>query len=233
MPHLFADWKHVFKLDPDKSISDEALERVCLSGTDAVIVGGSAGVTFDNTVDLLARIRRYEVPCALEISSRDAVVPGFDLYFIPIAFNAGDTDWIVGQHHAAVKEWGPMMDWKQIAGAGYIILNGESTVAKVTKANTELSVKDVEAYARLAEQLFHCPIVYIEYSGTFGDMELTARVRRLLSEARLFYGGGIDSAEKARLAASAADTVVVGNAVYDALEEALATVAAVKDGSSF
>lgn len=55
-------WKHIFKLDPDRDISDDALERVCLSGTDAVMVGGSTGVTFDNTVDLLARIRRYEVP---------------------------------------------------------------------------------------------------------------------------------------------------------------------------
>lgn len=35
----FREWKHVFKLDPNKEISDEALEKVCESGTDAIMVG--------------------------------------------------------------------------------------------------------------------------------------------------------------------------------------------------
>ncbi|WP_306797193.1 geranylgeranylglyceryl/heptaprenylglyceryl phosphate synthase, partial [Bacillus sp. GbtcB15] len=29
------EWKHVFKLDPDKVINDEELEKICESGTDA------------------------------------------------------------------------------------------------------------------------------------------------------------------------------------------------------
>ena len=33
----FREWKHVFKLDPNKEISDDALEKVCESGTDAII----------------------------------------------------------------------------------------------------------------------------------------------------------------------------------------------------
>lgn len=223
------EWKHVFKLDPDREIGDEALERICLSGTDAVMVGGSSGVTFDNTVDLLARIRRYEVPCVLEVSDREAIVPGFDLFMIPIVLNAGDTQWIVGRHQQALKEYGAIMDWDQLVPEGYIILNGNSTAARLTEADVRLDVKDVEAYARIADRLFRCPIVYLEYSGEFGDMELVGRVKRLLSQARLFYGGGIDSPEKAREAAEAAHTVVVGNAVYEDLERALATVPAVME----
>ncbi|MFP3360378.1 geranylgeranylglyceryl/heptaprenylglyceryl phosphate synthase, partial [Planococcus sp. SIMBA_143] len=65
----FLEWKHVFKLDPNKEIEDYDLEAICESGTDAVIVGGSDGVTLDRTLDLLARIRRYAVPCALEVST--------------------------------------------------------------------------------------------------------------------------------------------------------------------
>lgn len=222
-------WKHIFKLDPDRDISDEALERVCLSGTDAVMVGGSTGVTFDNTVDLLARIRRYEVPCVLEVSDQEAIVPGFDLFMIPIVLNAGDTQWIVGRHHRALKEYGAILDWDQIVTEGYIILNADATAAKLTEADTGLSVKDVEAYGRMAERLFRCPIVYLEYSGMFGDMALVSRVRSLLGQARLFYGGGIDGPEKARQAAEAAHTIVVGNAVYENLELALATVEAVRN----
>ncbi|KPV58047.1 heptaprenylglyceryl phosphate synthase [Paenibacillus sp. A3] len=223
------EWKHVFKLDPDREIGDEALERICLSGTDAVMVGGSSGVTFDNTVDLLARIRRYEVPCVLEVSDREAIVPGFDLFMIPIVLNAGDTQWIVGRHQQALKEYGAILDWDELVPEGYIILNGDSTAAKLTEADVRLDAKDVEAYARIADRLFRCPIVYLEYSGVFGDMELVGRVKRLLSQSRLFYGGGIDSPEKAREAAMAAHTVVVGNAVYDDLERALATVPAVME----
>ncbi|MGO4499082.1 heptaprenylglyceryl phosphate synthase [Paenibacillus sp. 2RAB27] len=217
-------WKHVFKLDPDRDISDEALDRLCLSGTDAILVGGSSGVTFDNTVDLLSRIRQYEVPVALEISNQEAIVPGFDLFLIPVVLNADDPKWIVGQHHEALKEYGALLNWDEIVAEGYIILNKEATAAQLTSARTDLDAKDVAAYARMADKLFHMSIVYLEYSGTFGDMELVRRTRQVLENARLLYGGGIDSLEKAQLAAEAADTIVVGNIIYSDLEQALQTV---------
>ena len=44
----------------------------------------------------------------------------------------------------------------------------------------------------------------------------------------LFYGGGITSADQAQEMAKLADVVVVGNIIYDNLEEALKTVVAVK-----
>ncbi|GFZ97996.1 heptaprenylglyceryl phosphate synthase [Paenibacillus marchantiophytorum] len=217
-------WKHVFKLDPDRPISDEALDRLCLSGTDAIMVGGSTGVTFDNTVDLLSRIRQYEVPCVLEISDQEAIVPGFDLFLIPIVLNSDDARWIVGQHHEALKEYGAMLNWDEIIAEGYIILNREATAAKLTSARTDLDIKDVTAYARMADKLFHMSIVYLEYSGVFGDMEVVRRTRQVLENARLLYGGGIDSLDKAQQAADVADTIVVGNIIYSDLEQALQTV---------
>lgn len=217
-------WKHVFKLDPERELSDEALERLCLSGTDGVLVGGSSGVTFDNTVDLMARIRRYEVPCVLELSDREAVVPGFDMFLVPVVLNACDPEWIVGQHHKAVKEYGAVMDWDEMLTEGYVILNPDSTAARLTEAETELDAKDLAAYARMAERMFRMPIFYVEYSGTFGDMELVRKAKDVLKETRLFYGGGIDSLEKARQAAEAAHTIVVGNVIYSDLEAAMATV---------
>jgi putative glycerol-1-phosphate prenyltransferase len=68
----------------------------------------------------------------------------------------------------------------------------------------------------------------MEYSGTFGDMELVGETHRQLTKAHLIYGGGIDSSEKAGQAAQVADTVVVGNIVYSDLNKALETVQAVK-----
>lgn len=228
MIDMIKQWRHVFKLDPDREITDEALDRVCMSGTDAIMVGGSSGVTYDNTVDLMSRVRRYELPCVLEVSDLEAVVPGFDGYLIPMVLNTADSQWLIGQHQRAIEQYGYLIPWDELIAEGYIVLNADSTVARMTEANTNLSTEAVVAYAQTAERLMGLSVVYLEYSGTFGDMELVAQTRRKLERAHLIYGGGIDGAEKAAQAAQAADTVVVGNIVYSDLAKALETVQAVK-----
>ncbi|MDU0332809.1 heptaprenylglyceryl phosphate synthase [Paenibacillus sp. 3LSP] len=232
MKQMIAGWRHVFKLDPDRQLDDRSLEAVCLSGTDAVMIGGSSGVTYDNTVDLLSRVRRFEVPCVLEISNLEAVVPGFDLYMIPIVLNAGHQDWIIGQHAKAIEQYGHLIPWVMLVPEGYLVLNPEATVAEVTKAKAPLEPVSARSYAQVADRLLQLPIVYLEYSGQIGDFELVADVRRTLDQARLFYGGGVVDAETAYRAAAVSDTVVVGNAVYDNLERALETVAAVKGSAA-
>ena len=44
------EWRHVFKLDPNKEITDEELDRICESGTDAIMVGGTDGVTLEESL---------------------------------------------------------------------------------------------------------------------------------------------------------------------------------------
>ncbi|MNC68249.1 Heptaprenylglyceryl phosphate synthase [compost metagenome] len=85
-------------------------------------------------------------------------------------------------------------------------------------------------YAQIADRLLNLPIVYIEYSGKLGDLELVKEVHRTLGHSKLFYGGGITNAESARRAAAVCDTIVVGNVVYSDLQGALDTVSAVKTG---
>jgi len=223
-----AEWKHVFKLDPDKEISDENLEIICESGTDAIIVGGSDNVTMDNVLNLMSRIRRYLVPCVLEVSEIESIIPGFDLYFIPSVMNSMNTKWVMGLHHEAVKEYGEIMSWDELIVEGYCILNGDCKAAKLTEANTELSADDVVAYARMAEKMFHMPIFYLEYSGTYGDVNVVQAASSVLSSTKLFYGGGIETPEQAAEMAEYADVVVVGNVIYDDFQSALKTVKAVK-----
>lgn len=225
---IYATWRHVFKLDPDRELADEALERICLSGTDGILVGGSSGITYDNTVELLSRIRRYEVLCALELTGADSAVPGFDGYFVPMVLNAGRTEWVVGRQAEALAEYGAFMPWELTAGEAYLILNEDCTAARTTEARAPLGADEALAYCQLADRLWRAPVLYIEYSGKFGDMSLVRKVRDSLRQARLFYGGGIVTPEQARAAAESADTVVVGNVVYSDLAAALATVDAVK-----
>ncbi|GAB0170918.1 heptaprenylglyceryl phosphate synthase [Lysinibacillus sp. CTST325] len=225
----YLEWRHVFKLDPAKDISDEALEKICESGTDVIIVGGTDGVTLDGVLDLLVRVRRFEVPIALEISAIDSVTPGYDYYFIPTVLNSDDPKWIKNLHHEAIKEYGDIMVWDELVAEGYCILNPNCKVAEVTNAKTDLSIDDVVAYARMAENFFRLPVFYVEYSGTYGDIEVVSAVKNELKNTRLFYGGGITSAQQAAEMAKYADTVVVGNIIYEDLKAALATVKAVKN----
>ena len=172
----------------------------------------------------MARIRRFSVPCVLEVSTIETVTPGFDLYFIPTILNSRDTKWITGLHHQAVKEYGEIMDWEEIVMEGYCILNEDCKAAKLTNANTNLTNEEVIAYAVMAEKMFQLPIFYLEYSGKYGDVELVANVKKSLEKTVLFYGGGISTIEQAKEMAKHADVIVVGNVIYENFEQALETV---------
>lgn len=223
------EWRHAFKLDPNKEINDQDLEKICESGTDVIIIGGSDGVTLENVLNLMARVRRYTVPCVLEVSNIESITPGFDLYFIPTVLNSRDTKWITGVHHEAVREYGEIMNWDELIVEGYCIVNADCKAAKMTNARTNLTQEDVSAYAMMAENLFSLPIFYLEYSGIYGDVEMVKAAKKNLTNTKLFYGGGISTVEQAKEMSEYADVIVVGNAIYDNMNEALKTVKAVQN----
>jgi putative glycerol-1-phosphate prenyltransferase len=138
--------------------------------------------------------------------------------------NSRQGQWITGRHREALKQFGKMLPWESLVPEGYVVLNPDSTVAKLTHADANLGRHDVVACANLTEKLFRLPVCYLEYSGTFGDMDLVRQVRDNLEETQLFYGGGINSADKARQALAAADTIIVGNIIYEDIEQALSTL---------
>jgi putative glycerol-1-phosphate prenyltransferase len=222
------EWRHAFKLDPNKDISDKDLETICESGTDAIIIGGTDGVTLDNTLQLMARVRRFALPCCLEVSDIETLTPGYDLYLIPTVLNSRNPDWITGFHHQAVKEFGELMNWDEIFVEGYCILNSDCKAAQLAEADTNLDAEDVIAYARMAEHMFKLPVFYLEYSGVYGDIHLVRHVKQVLEQTTLFYGGGIRTASQAQEMAQAADVIVVGNIVYEDIKEAVKTVRVVK-----
>ncbi len=227
----YRQWRHAFKVDPAKTLTDDELERLAESGTDGIIVGGTDGVTLENVLDLLVRIRRYSVPVALEVSTVESVTPGFDYYFIPTVLNSTKTEWVNGIHHAALKEYGHMMNWDEVITEGYCILNPDCKAAKLTGVQEVPDEEDVIAYARMAEHLFNLPVFYLEYSGTYGDKEIVKAAARVLEKTQLFYGGGIRNAEQAKEMASIAHTIIVGNIIYEDIKAALTTVEAVKSVS--
>lgn len=221
------DWKHLFKLDPAKEISDRQLGDICTSGTDAIIVGGTDKITFEGVDDLLTRLASYDIPCGLEVSTMDAVLPGFDFYLIPLVMNSSEKKWMMDVQHEAVKEYRELLEWETVISEGYCILNPDAKAYKHASC-TLPTEEDVLAYAYMAERMFRLPIFYMEYSGTYGDVSLVKRVKKQLHNTLLLYGGGIETKEQAIEMKEHADVIIVGNSIYTNFDEAIQTVDAVR-----
>lgn len=217
------NWNHITKLDPDKHISQNDLKTIVESGTDAIMISGTQNITAKNTSRLISCLRDYEIPKILEPATPEAVMcEGIDYIFVPLVINAGDLKWIVGKHVEWIKNH--KIKWDSVIPEAYIVLNPESAVAKLTKSNTDLTPDDVIAYAQYAEKYLRLPIIYIEYSGTYGDPGIVKDLSKSLNKATLFYGGGIDSQRKATEMKRYADVIIVGNVVYTDMDKFIETI---------
>jgi phosphoglycerol geranylgeranyltransferase len=235
MSRPWADWDHVVKIDPDKTLVEgETFEDVCATGTDALEIGGTTGMTEEKMARVVEATTAYDVPVYIEPSNVAAVVhrEGLDGYLVPVVLNAGDVFWMTGAH----KEWIRLdddIDWARTYTEAYLVLNPDSSVAEYTQADCDLGADDVAAYAAVAERLLGQEIVYVEYSGTYGDPEVVQAASDGVEAAAVFYGGGIVDYDAAYEMGQRADTVIVGDLVHeegvDAVRE---TVEGAKDAAA-
>jgi phosphoglycerol geranylgeranyltransferase len=210
------DWVHVTKLDPDKQLKPGDIDVIATSGTDALMLSGTLNVTKENLTTLLKQVKSYDLPLVMEPATPEAILmQGIDYVFVPSVVNSTDTQWIIGKHRLWVQAQKGKIPWEYVVPEAYIVLNPDSSVGKITKAICNLRPEEVAAFTALADHFFHFPVVYIEYSGTYGDPNVVKAASDVIDKSILYYGGGINSAEKAAQMSKYADTIVVGNAVYD------------------
>lgn len=157
-----------------------------MSQTDAIMIGGTDDVTEDNVIHLMSRVRRYPLPLVLEISNIESVLPGFDFYFVPTVLNSTDVVFHNGTLLEALKTYGHSIDFEEVIFEGYVVCNADSKVAKHTKANTDLTTEDLEAYAQMVNHMYRLPVMYLEYSGIYGDVSKVQAVSEHLTETQLF-----------------------------------------------
>ena len=221
-------WRHITKLDPDKVITKKDIAEIAASETDALMLSGTLDVTPGNLAILYDNVRDVGLPLTVEPAEPScARFEGIDYVFVPSVFNAGHPTFVTGLH----KEWAltSKIQWNKVVQEAYVVLNPNSSVGKLTRAKCDLSPAEVAAYGVVAEKYFSMPVFYIEYSGMYGDPAVTRAVSEAVSRMRVFYGGGINSGEKATEMGEYADTIIVGNAVYEAGPSVLKeTVKAVK-----
>ncbi|WP_170292034.1 geranylgeranylglyceryl/heptaprenylglyceryl phosphate synthase [Heliobacterium mobile] len=208
----------MIKLDPDRIIDKERLQAVMGCGADAIIIGGTQGITGQKINDLWEEVRPFPGKKIIEITNVECLLEGADEYWVPVVLNSSNPKWILGTHARAfhqIKRWNGQTLPRNLFPVGYIVLNPESAVAACTEADTQIDDDDMAGLAQVGHLLFRFPWIYIEYSGSFGSMDRLARLSGKAPALPLIYGGGIQWGWQAKQAAQFAHVVVVGNLVYE------------------
>ncbi len=207
-------WKHITKLDPDRKITHDIIEDIIESGTDAIMISGTQNITKENVMNLLEMLKEYDIPKILEPASPIGLVyKNIDWLFVPSVFNTYYSHYINGLHKMWIKLHKDKINWDIVVPEAYIILNPKCAAARVSKAQ-QMTIEGTVATAVCAEKYFNFPIIYIEYSGMYGDPNIVRTVKESLTDAHLLYGGGINTKEKAEEMSQWA-TIVVGNTIYE------------------
>jgi len=228
---------HMTLLDPDKQAPAEAAalsSEAAAAGTDAIMIGGSTGVT-QNKVDatVLAIKEAAKVPVILFPASAANLSPHADALYFMSLLNSRDPRLIIGEQRLAapvVRAWG-----LETIPMAYLVIEPGMRAGEVGDAEL-ISRKNptVAVQYALAAQLLGMKLVYLE-AGSGAPEPVPDRLIRAVREAieiPVVVGGGIRTPEAAKAAIHAgADIVVTGTIVEvaregDALRRIIETVKA-------
>lgn len=207
---------HMALLDPDKQSAEEAgkiAARMAEDGTDAVLIGGSTGVTSENLGATAKAIREKSGLLSIHFpGSAEALSPEVDAILFMSMLNSTDPKWLIeAQAFAApyIKKLGI-----ETISMGYIIVEPGMKVGEVGKARPVKrdDVKRAVGYAMAAEMM-GMELVYLE-AGSGADRpvppEMISAVKSSIS-IPLIVGGGIRTPEAAAAAREAgADIIITG-----------------------
>lgn len=224
----FPKCKHFTQIDPDPRKNppeglDDLLARInhCKPSTDAIIIAGTQNVNAQNLLDCTNAALRTELAVYVAPSSPKQISePLFNLIsaesvglLLYHAENAQNPKYMNKPHaefEAFLCKTGINLDKHRI-DLGYIVLNRECAVGKLTKP--DLKKKRMVGYALSAARKY--PVVYLEGSGEFVGEEILRKVSNAFTEqnkdAYLLVGGGICCGKSAESALKYADGIVVGN----------------------
>lgn len=206
-------------LDPDKQSAAEAgriAADAAKSGTDAIMIGGSTGVTQDKVdATVLAIKAAAKVPTILFPASAANLSRHADALYFMSLLNSRNPRLIVGEQRRAaplVKKWG-----LETIPMAYLVVEPGMRAGEVGQADPipRSRPEDAVEYA-LAAQMLGMKLVYLE-AGSGAPEPVPAPMIRAVREALdipLIVGGGIRTADAAATVARAgADIVVTGTIV--------------------
>ncbi|PLC68896.1 geranylgeranylglyceryl/heptaprenylglyceryl phosphate synthase [Vulcanisaeta sp. EB80] len=214
---------HMTLLDPDKVSAREFRELALMVqeyGTDALMVGGSLGISESQLDEYLSMVKgSLKIPVILFPGSVANLSKHADAVFFLSVLNSADPYFIVGaQIQASVLLIKRFRNLEPISLA-YIIIGDGGAVGYVSHARPIPYDRDDIALAyAYAAQLMGFDMIYLEAgSGAREPVRprMVSRVKSLVNKP-LIIGGGIRDPQKAfELALSGADAVVTGTIVEE------------------
>lgn len=227
---------HMTLLDPDKQSAKDAAAiaaSAAAAGTDAIMIGGSTGVTQDKVDGTVSAIKEaVKVPVILFPASASNLSPHADAVYFMSLLNSRSPRLIIGEQRLAapiVRAWG-----LETIPMAYLVVEPGMRAGEVGDADV-ISRKHVTVAVQyaLAAQMLGMKLVYLE-AGSGSPEPVPSKMISSVREAvdiLVVVGGGIRTPDAARAVVKAgADIVVTGTIVEVAREgDALSRiVAAVK-----
>jgi phosphoglycerol geranylgeranyltransferase len=212
---------HMTLLDPDKQSANDAARLAGTAeraGSDAIMVGGSTGVTPDKVDRTVLAIKAaVRIPTILFPASAGNLSRHADALYFMSLLNSRDPQLIVGEQRRAA----PLVKrWKlETIPMAYLIVEPGMRAGEVGHADTIPRTKpEIAVEYALAAQLFGMKLVYLE-AGSGAPAPPPAAMIGAVKGAisiPLVVGGGIRTADAARgVARAGADIVVTGTVVEE------------------
>jgi phosphoglycerol geranylgeranyltransferase len=207
-------------IDPDKIVADNIehlIELAQNAGADLFLIGGSLVVN-DVLDELIIRIKSLcNIPVVLfPGSSRQLSYKADALLFLSL-ISGRNADLLIGKHveSAPFLKQSPL----EIISTGYMLIDGgvSTSVSYMSNSNPiPASKDDIASCTAMAAELLGMKMIYMD-AGSGALNPISASMISAVSAAidiPLIVGGGIKTAEAARIAViSGADIIVVGNAI--------------------
>jgi phosphoglycerol geranylgeranyltransferase len=217
---------HMTLLDPDK-LPAATIAGICAgaakAGTDAIMLGGSTGITVENLDAAIAAIKgRTSLPVILFPMGAKALSGKADAIYFMSLMNSRNLRFVIGEQVAGapvIKALG-----LEPISMGYIIVEPGMKVGEVGEADPIPRNEPKKAVAQaLAAQYFGMKLVYLEAgSGAHSPVpdDMVSSVKRAIS-IPLVVGGGVRRPEQARaLAKAGADVLVTGTLAEESADGA-------------
>ena len=211
---------HMTLIDPAKQEPDQAGDIASAAdgfGTDAIMVGGSTGITQENLdATILAIKKRTKLPVIYFPSGAHAISPYSDAIYFMSMLNSRNVKMIIGEQVAGariVKKLG-----LEPVSMGYIIIEPGMKVGEVGQADVikRDDPKMAVSYA-LAAEYMGMQLVYLEAgSGAPSPVpgEIIGEVRKNIT-VPLIVGGGIREPEQAAMVREAGANIIVTGTVVE------------------
>lgn len=218
---------HMTLLDPDKQSAEEAGRLAGLAaeaGSDAVMIGGSTGVTQDKVdATVLAVKASVKIPVILFPASAANLSRHADALYFMSLLNSRDPRLIVGEQRRAA----PLVHaWRlETIPMAYLIVEPGMRAGEIGQATPiPRGRPEVAVEYALAAQMLGMRLVYLEAGSgapSPAPPEMIRAVRKAVSIPVVVGGGIRDAAAAHAVAEAGADIVVTGTVVETARGDTL------------